>query len=347
MSYKRLFPISNVPTNVITGFLGVGKTTAILNLLKSKPEGERWAILVNEFGEVGVDGSLFTSQFTEENGYFVKEVAGGCMCCRGGVSMKVGLDQLLIKAKPDRVLVEPTGMGHPKGVLEILKSEQYQGTLSVENVITLVDARKLADPRYTEHETFNQQIAIADVVIGNKDDLYQVGDKKALQTYVENNGKGSIPVIFTTEGAFDTVLLGSKQTSTEQKAETDFFQLSAKENNANQKTTGLPNSDLPASGFIKLESQAEGLKTIGWRFSQAFVFDRNKLLSLIEKIQTEQMAERMKAVVITSDGYIAINANSDSLKVFEVESVTESRIEIIAPEVSDDWQQRLMQCLSS
>lgn len=65
-----------VPTNIITGFLGVGKTTAILNLLKNKPENENWAVLVNEFGEIGIDGTLMTDQ-----GALIKEVPGGCMCC--------------------------------------------------------------------------------------------------------------------------------------------------------------------------------------------------------------------------------------------------------------------------
>lgn len=67
---------NRVPTNILTGFLGVGKTTTILNLLKNKPENENWAVLVNEFGEIGIDGALMTDQ-----GALIKEVPGGCMCC--------------------------------------------------------------------------------------------------------------------------------------------------------------------------------------------------------------------------------------------------------------------------
>ena len=68
--------IEAVPTNIITGFLGAGKTTAILHLLKSKPENERWAVLVNEFGEIGIDGSLFSGQHNENSGVFVGNVNG-------------------------------------------------------------------------------------------------------------------------------------------------------------------------------------------------------------------------------------------------------------------------------
>ena len=78
---------NKVPTNIITGFLGVGKTTAILELLKNKPEGENWAVLVNEFGEIGIDGAMMTDQ-----GALIKEVPSGCMCCTAGVPMSVGIN---------------------------------------------------------------------------------------------------------------------------------------------------------------------------------------------------------------------------------------------------------------
>ena len=77
--------LSAVPTNIITGFLGAGKTSAILHLLKTKPVHERWAVLVNEFGEIGVDGSLFEGLYGEQQSVFIREVPGGCMCCAAGL----------------------------------------------------------------------------------------------------------------------------------------------------------------------------------------------------------------------------------------------------------------------
>ena len=127
--------LSAVPTNIITGFLGVGKTTAILNLLKSKPANQRWAVLVNEFGEIGVDGSLFQGQQSEDQDVFIREVPGGCMCCAAGLPMQIALNQLLAKAKPDRLLIEPTGLGHPKEVLQVLSTEYYQDVLSLHKTL--------------------------------------------------------------------------------------------------------------------------------------------------------------------------------------------------------------------
>ena len=105
---SKIVGIRAVPTNIITGFLGVGKTSAILHLLKRKPKNERWAVLVNEFGEIGVDGSLIEGQNSNEHGIFIREVPGGCMCCAAGLPMQIALNQLLIKAKPDRLLIEPS-----------------------------------------------------------------------------------------------------------------------------------------------------------------------------------------------------------------------------------------------
>jgi len=113
-------PINAVPTNIVTGFLGVGKTTTILHLLKSKPAGERWAVLVNEFGEIGIDGSLIQGQHSKEMGVYIREVPGGCMCCTAGLPMQIALNQLLVSSRPDRLLIEPTGLGHPKEVLQTL-----------------------------------------------------------------------------------------------------------------------------------------------------------------------------------------------------------------------------------
>lgn len=143
-----------VPVNIITGFLGVGKTSAILHLLKAKPQNERWAILINEFGEIGIDGSFFSGSYQEEEGVFIKEVTGGCMCCASGFSVQIALNQLLMRAKLDRLLIEPAGLGHPVEVLVLLSTDCYQEMLSIQNIITLLDARKLSDSRYAEHKTF-------------------------------------------------------------------------------------------------------------------------------------------------------------------------------------------------
>ena len=112
--------LRHIPTNVITGFLGAGKSTVVLDLLKRKPADQSWAVLVNEFGEVGVDSNLISQSQGVEN-IHVREVPGGCMCCTAGLPMQMAMNMLLARAKPQRLLIEPTGLGHPSEVLATLR----------------------------------------------------------------------------------------------------------------------------------------------------------------------------------------------------------------------------------
>ena len=146
--------ITQVPTNIITGFLGVGKTTVIQKLLSQKPPEERWAVLVNEFGEVGIDSNLFSSAEGQKSGVTISQVPGGCMCCTNGLPMQMALNLLLKESKPHRLLIEPTGLGHPKEVLAILSGEYYREVLNLQATLSLVDARKINDARYTSNETY-------------------------------------------------------------------------------------------------------------------------------------------------------------------------------------------------
>ncbi|WP_411727399.1 CobW family GTP-binding protein [Methyloglobulus sp.] len=149
--------LTNIPTNMVMGFLGAGKTTAILNLLKQKLADEKWAVLVNEFGQVGIDGAIFAA-----SGAIVREVPGRCLCCAVGLPFQVAVNRLLTEVKPDRLLIEPTGLGHPKRVLDRLAGGYFQAVLDVRTTICLVDPRKLSDSRYTSHENFVDQIALSD-----------------------------------------------------------------------------------------------------------------------------------------------------------------------------------------
>jgi G3E family GTPase len=325
--------IQAVPTNIITGFLGVGKTSAILHLLKSKPNNEQWAVLVNEFGEIGIDGALVQGQQTEEQGVFIREVPGGCMCCAAGLPMQIALNQLLVKAKPDRLLIEPTGLGHPKEVLQVLSAEYYQEVLSIHKTLTLVDARKLTDLRYTEHETFNQQIAIGDIVVGNKQDLYQHEDKEKLVNYVEGIGQGHAEVIFTQQGEIPFALLEGKTKSYQKPDQSHHHHHDSK-----PLASELP---MPEQGFLFAQNEGEGFQSVGWRFSPDKVFNYQKLFALL----TGLCAERMKAVFITDEGVVGYNLTSDALTEIQLDDCLESRIEVISDRVDKSLEAQLLDCL--
>lgn len=341
--------ISAVPTNIITGFLGAGKTSLILHLLKHKPEQERWAVLVNEFGEVGVDGSLFAGLSGGQD-VFVREVPGGCMCCAAGLPMHIALNQLLARAKPDRLLIEPTGLGHPKEIMQVLNAQHYQDVLNVGPTLTLVDARNLADNRYTAHNIFNQQIEIADCIVGSKSDAYSESDKRKLMEYIRER-KGDCPVIFAANGAIDIALLNRVNVSDTPRARQSFVFVGDKTPSVikmpQNRASPAVNDDepIPDCGYLKKVNAGDGYVSIGWRIAANKVFDRQKLSAWFKQIK----AERIKAVVITSDGIFGYNASGEDLNEVTLDDCLESRIEIISLE-SDrrdgvSFEGELLQCV--
>jgi G3E family GTPase len=324
-----------IPTNIISGFLGVGKTTAILSLLNTKPQQERWAVLVNEFGEIGLDGELFQQEYSENSGVFIREVPGGCMCCAAGLPMSVALNQLLSQAVPQRLLIEPTGLGHPKEVLEILCSENYRDVLDIQNNITLVDARKLTDPRYTNHDTFNQQIDIADIIVANKCDLYKNEDKAHLEDYVIERKGQDTKIIFTEHGSFEPILLQGTSNIARQKVQ-------SKETHQHELSSlSINHVPIPDCGYLKAENIGEDFHCVGWRFSSNKIFKYEALSNWLNELKVE----RIKAILITDKGVISFNKTDELLTQKNTDNCIESRIEIISRQIENNWESRLMECL--
>jgi G3E family GTPase len=129
-----------VHTTVITGSLNSGKTTFISRLIKIKPQNAVWAVLVNEFGAVGLDRIALESSAASQ-GLHVKQIAGGCMCCVTGGVLALSIAQLLRSVKPDRLLIEPSGLGHPAGLIDALQGEHLKTALQLNAVLCLVSIR--------------------------------------------------------------------------------------------------------------------------------------------------------------------------------------------------------------
>ena len=314
--------LRDVPTHVVTGFLGAGKSSVILNLLEQKPSDENWAVLVNEFGEIGIDGSLISGATDRHAGIFVREVAGGCMCCTAGIPMQMAMSMLLARAKPARLLIEPTGLGHPVEVLDVLRSAHYRDVLDLRATVTLVDARKLGDTRYTSHEVFNQQLAIADVVVASKADLYGEAEVNALRRYLAaNSWAGDVTV--SEHGRLALNAIDSKAADVSPPVE---------ETALSPAPPLSPEADMqppfPPEGFLRMENRGAPFSSIGWLFKKDFVFRR----AFISGLLSSTGVERVKAVVRTETGDVAFNGAGDVLTELPLRDLDDSRVEVIARE---------------
>lgn len=288
-------PLQAIPTHIITGFLGVGKSTTIQSLLARKPVNERWAVLVNEFGEIGVDGALLSSNSDHSGEVFIREVAGGCLCCAASVPFQVALNQLLKEAQPDRLLIEPTGLGHPQQIIRTLLKPEFQSTIDLHATLTLVDARKLQDPRYREHPTFRQQLQIADLVVAHKADLYRGNEVEQLRNYLKSIDQAETPIHCVSNGAVNLTWLSLPRFS------------------------APPSTDNTAS--------TPHFHTTGWRFTAEESFDFQKISAILAKINPF----RLKAVLHTNRGPFAFNLIDGELTTSPLPALHESRIEIIDP----------------
>lgn len=326
-----------IPTNIITGFLGVGKTTAILNLLERKPADERWAVLVNEFGEVGIDGTLLAGQQNGGQGVFIREVPGGCMCCSAGLPMQVALNMLLARAKPQRLLIEPTGLGHPKEVLGTLAAEHYRDLLNLRATVTLVDARKVHDSRYTDHDTFNQQLEVADVIVANKADQYTARDFPALLDYLDGRvGLGRRPVFQVSRGALQLDWLNAPAARLRSEAH--------HHHSVSAPLSAIPEApELPLGGYVSLRNAGDGFHSRGWIFDANWIFDEKQLHVLL----LGTVSERIKGVFITDQGVYSYNKVDNVLTRAEVDDSFDSRIECISADRRplDALERALLDCV--
>ncbi len=225
---------AKIPVTVITGFLGSGKTTLIRHLLQNN-QGRRIAVLVNEFGELGIDGELLKScqicPEDEDGSENIYELTNGCLCCTVQEEFLPMMQQLLKRRdKIDCILIETSGLALPKPLIKAFRWQEIRNAATVDAVITVVDCAAVAAGTFAsnpeavdaqrqaddslEHETplqelFEDQLACADLVILNKTDLVDSQAKAEVEELVKQELPRVVKMIESTNGEIDvSILLG-------------------------------------------------------------------------------------------------------------------------------------------
>jgi cobalamin biosynthesis protein CobW len=223
--------LTKIPVTVITGFLGAGKTTLIRHLMQN-PQGKRLAILVNEFGTVGVDGDILKSCADEncpvEN---IVELANGCICCTVADDFIPTIEALMaMPTRPDHIIIETSGLALPKPLLKAFDWPAIRSRITVDGVIALADAEAVAAGRFApnveaveaqraadpslDHETplsevFEDQILCADLILLTKADLAGDSGLASARALITAELNRTVPMLAMTEGVIDPrVILG-------------------------------------------------------------------------------------------------------------------------------------------
>jgi len=220
-----------IPVTVITGFLGAGKTTLIRHLM-ANPQGRKLAVLVNEFGTVGVDGEILR-QCADENcpDENIVELANGCICCTVADEFIPTIEALMARpVRPDHILIETSGLALPKPLLKAFDWPAIRSKITVDGVIAVADAEAVAAGRFApdvaavdaqrladdsiDHETplsevFEDQIACADIILLSKADLAGEEGVEAARALIEAEVPRKLPILPLIEGVIDPkVILG-------------------------------------------------------------------------------------------------------------------------------------------
>lgn len=223
--------LAKIPVTVITGFLGSGKTTLVRHLMQN-PQGKRLAVLVNEFGDVGVDGDILKSCADDncpvEN---IVELANGCICCTVADDFIPTIEALMaLPQRPEHILIETSGLALPKPLLKAFDWPAIRSRITVDGVIAVADAEAVAAGRFApdvaavdaqrladesiDHETplsevFEDQIACADIVLLSKADLATQDQIEAARALIVAEAPRRLPILPMAEGRIDPrVVLG-------------------------------------------------------------------------------------------------------------------------------------------
>ncbi len=223
--------LAKLPVTVVTGFLGAGKTTMIRHLLENAGR-RRLALIINEFGDVGVDGDILRGcgieSCPDEN---IVELANGCLCCTVADDFVPAVEALLARTpRPDHIVVETSGLALPKPLVKAFDWPAVRARLTVDGVVAVVDAAAVAAGRFADdpeklaaqraadgavdhdnplEEVYEDQLLCADLIVLNKADLLDEADLAAVRDQVRAAVPRAVKVVATREGRLDpAVLLG-------------------------------------------------------------------------------------------------------------------------------------------
>ena len=313
---------TKTPVHIITGFLGSGKTTLIHSLIEQKPVDEKWAILVNEFGQIGIDQAMFDAR----DDVVIKGLPGGCLCCQLAFVLQAALVNLLSRSKPDRVIIEPSGLGHPAGLLDLLRGDAFCEVVEVHDIIATLDPRRMDDARARQHDTFRDQLDMADAVALTMLDQSTPEQLSAAHAFVAQHWPPRKWVQEAAQGALPIALLT-------QSGHTAASDISMPANH--QQLAAAPSLEgtffdfPPPPGKPQRETGTSlGYTSTGLRWHPSERFELDRLAAYLGELPREA---RIKGVFHTNHGWKRLNRANGSLSIESSAWRQDSRLEVILP----------------
>ncbi len=328
---KLLAAAQAIPVHIISGFLGAGKTTLLKHLLSQKPENEVWAVLMNEFGQIGVDQQMLP----QAQGYAVQELLGGCLCCSSQMPMQIALSRLLSESKPDRLFIEPTGLGHPAQLLEQLTEPHWQAHLNMRALVTVIDGSRLHDTEWSKQHLYADQLKAAQIAAVSHTDQMTDADEQALtalqaeyQPYQQHWLKFSM-------GELTLAEIDLPHSGTVRKMQ-PLLRVQQ------ELAQGAPMPEVKQLPYHYVET-SQGYSVAGWKMPKRWVFDFYDLLDLLCE-QKDWL--RIKGIFNTTQGWKSFNFNPAQFNYQSAAENIDNRLEVIYRQEREwlEFENQLMAC---
>ncbi|MEA3404409.1 MAG: CobW family GTP-binding protein [Pseudomonadota bacterium] len=333
--------------NLITGPLGSGKTTLLRHLLNLKPEQENWVLLVNEFGSVGIDGAILAETPSVRS----IQLPGGCICCTAKSELTQTLQEVIEQYHPHRIFIEPTGLGEPDTLVEILQSEDFKNKLEIQTLFAVLDSANTSLKEIHDYTIMQNLLNMADVVVLNKTDLATSDQLETLQNYCQALYPAKRQILQTQQGKIAIKWLDHLHATsvTTNRCTTDHSHGNQTKNNG----VMLPYMPITFSHPVeRLYKQELGVQSIGYIFSDQATFDWKKLFILFQSLNETQYfpgLKRAKGVLKVGSPWMLFQwVNQQTTReyiCYRRDSRLELLIESDQPFNFQEFEQRLQSCI--
>ncbi len=305
-----------IPVTLITGLLGSGKTTAIQSLLQQKPKNETWGLLINELGKVGIDSLVLQS--TQQP---IEVVSGGCICCSAALGYQQAL-QSLIKHPIQRIVIEPTGLGHPAKIIDTLR--KFQPTVILEQTLCIVTPQQLAPDYWQKSAVLRDLVNLADGLLLNKVDTATQTQLHQAQNTLKQCFPASPKTIITNHAQ---PIDGSTLNWQTQTTRRPFYLLEGLEQHQHQtQQHPLPVKTQLRNCLTVEVFTGKNSSSIGWQFAPTVQFNRVALKAFLK--ETTHLI-RAKGIIRTGNEWQHLNGLPNQITFEDIAWRQDSRLTLL------------------
>ena len=260
-----------VPVQIVSGFLGAGKTTAIRAQLEAR-KGERIAIIVNDFGEASLDEEALSA----DEPFRITNIPGGCVCCTAPEGFVDALGAVLAE-RPDRLIVEPTGLARPQDLIDTIRRCEHREAVVLAPTVVLVDPVELAKRRKGEDAgLLREQVQAADVLVANRSDLASEAEIEAFHAFADEIWPAPLAVVVTRHGELPTTLFDWPEGE---------------------------GPRAPQEHAAHAHDSTAGFQARSWKWSPEVVFSHERLVAALQALAAGEIpVARMKGIFRTLEG---------------------------------------------